>query len=209
MSGLDHPVVRDWLARLDTEASVLPEDLRSELRSLVEERLAAADAASVDDGTAYEGVLAELGSPEALVAEAGGYAVPPVDAVEPPEAAAVDGEPADAGSPWLEVGVVALLVTSVVLALVPATEAVAPAAWFVGTILVLLSRRWGPADKGLAVLVFGVLGVPLILLGRDELPTGASVVVGLVLVASWIAVSVHLLRRARSPRDQGRGLRMR
>jgi hypothetical protein len=107
------------------------------------------------------------------------------------------------------VAVVALLLTSVVLALVPATEAVAPAAWFVGTILVLLSRRWGPGDKGLAVLAFGVLGVPLVLLGRDELSTGASVVVGVGLVVMWLAVSLHLLRRAWAPRDEGSGLRMR
>ena len=209
MSGLDDPAVRDWLARLDTEASVLPEDRRTELRSLVEERLADAGAGRVDDATAYERVLAELGSPEALVAEAGGYAVPPVDALEPPEEPTVSDLGPDAGPPWLEVGVLALLVTSVVLALVPATEAVAPAAWFVGTILVLLSRRWGPADKGLAVLAFGVLGVPLVLLGRDELSTGASVVVGVGLVALWLAVSARLVRRARAPRDQGSGLRMR
>lgn len=209
MSGLDDPAVRSWLARLDTEAAVLPEDLRTELRSLVEERLAVVDAEAGGDAAAYEHVLAELGSPEALVAEAGGYAVPPVDAVEPPGAGAVDAEPTDAGPPWLEVGVVALLVTSVVLALLPATDAVAPAAWFVGTILVLLSRRWGPGDKGLAVLAFGVLGVPLVLLGRDELGTGASIVVAVALVALWLGVSVHLLRRARAPRDQGRGLRMR
>ena len=209
MSGLDDPAVRDWLARLDTEASVLPEDRRTELRSLVEERLADAGAGRVDDATAYERVLAELGSPEALVAEAGGYAVPPVDALEPPEEPTVSDLGPDAGPPRLEVGVLALLVTSVVLALVPATEAVAPAAWFVGTILVLLSRRWGPADKGLAVLAFGVLGVPLVLLGRDELSTGASVVVGVGLVALWLAVSARLVRRARAPRDQGSGLRMR
>ena len=209
MSGLDHPAVREWLARLDTEASVLPEDRRTELRSLVEEQLATVGREGVGDHAAYERVLAELGSPEALVAEAGGYAVPPVDAVDPPPEEDAGGPQPDAGPPRLEVAVVALLLTSVVLALVPATDGVAPAAWFVGTILVLLSRRWGPADKGLAVLAFGVLGVPLVLLGRDELPTGASVVVGVLLVATWLGASAHLLRRARAPREQERGLRMR
>jgi hypothetical protein len=209
MSGLDHPAVREWLARLDTEASVLPEDRRTELRSLVEEQLATVGREGVGDHAAYERVLAELGSPEALVAEAGGYAVPPVDAIEPPREEDAGSPQPDAGAPRLEVAVVALLLTSVVLALLPATEAVAPAAWFVGTILVLLSRRWGPGDKGLAVLAFGVLGVPLVLLGRGELPTGASVVVGVALVVMWLAVSLHLLRRAWAPRDEGRGLRMR
>ena len=79
-----------------------------------------------------------------------------------------------------------LLAASVVLALVPATEAFAPVPWFVGTLLVLLSRRWSAGDKALAVLAFGVLGVPLLLLGRDELPTAASLVVSVLLVACWV-----------------------
>ena len=75
-----------------------------------------------------------------------------------------------------------LLAASVVLALVPATEAFAPVPWFVGTLLVLLSRRWSAADKALAVGAFGVLGVPFVLLGRDELPTSMSLVVSVLLV---------------------------
>jgi hypothetical protein len=204
MSGPDHPAVSAWLARLDSESAVLPDDRRAELRADVEELLAAA--AADGDDTAYERVLEELGPPEAVVAEAGGYAVPPVDAL-----AAADDHLAATGSegqPWLEAGVVAVLLASVVLALVPATEAFAPLPWFVGTILVLLSRRWGPADKGLAVFAFGVLGVPFVLLGRDELPRAASIVAAVVLVALWIGSAVILLRRAHAPRDQGRGLRM-
>ena len=206
LSGPEHPAVSAWLARLDTESAVLPDDRRAELRADVEELLASAAAGADDDDTAYERVLAELGPPEALVAEAGGYAVPPVDV---PASAQSDEAAADAGGqPWLEVAVLALLVASVVLALVPATDAIAPLPWFVGTILVLLSRRWGPADKGLAVLAFGVLGVPFVLLGRDELPRPASIVAAVALVALWIGSAVLLLRRAHAPRDQGQGLRM-
>ena len=102
-----------------------------------------------------------------------------------------------------------LLAASVVLALVTATEVFAPLPWFVGTLLVLLSRRWGAGDKALAVAAFGVLGVPFILLGRDELPTGASLVVSVLLVVLWVVAAARLLARARSPREQGRGLRMR
>ena len=206
MSGLDDPAVRAWLARLETESAILPVDRRAELRADVEELLAAAAEDAVDDDTACERVLAELGPPEALVAEAGGYAVPPVDAL-----AVADGDAAESdggGQPWLEAGVVALLLASVVLALVPATEAFAPLPWFVGTILVLLSRRWGPADKGLAVFAFGVMGVPFVLLGRDELPRPASIVAGVVLVALWVGSAIVLIRRAHAPRDEGRGLRM-
>ncbi len=204
-SGLDHPEVRAWLARLEAEAAVLPEDRRTELRASVEDYLAEAtrDAGPNDHGAA-ERAVAELGSPAALVAEAGGYAVSPVDAL--PEQGAAE---TPAGTPWLEVATVGLLAASVVLALVPATEAIAPLPWFVGTLLVLLSRRWGPGDKALAVLAFGVLGVPLLLLGRDELPTAASLVVSVLLVAFWLAAAGRLLVRARSPRESGTGLRMR
>ena len=204
-SGLDHPEVRAWLARLEAEAAVLPEDRRTELRASVEDYLAEATRdAGPDDHGAAERAVAELGSPAALVAEAGGYAVSPVDALPEQDAAETP-----AGTPWLEVATVGLLAASVVLALVPATEAIAPLPWFVGTLLVLLSRRWGPGDKALAVLAFGVLGVPLLLLGRDELPTAASLVVSVLLVAFWLAAAGRLLVRARSPRESGSGLRMR
>jgi HAAS len=203
-NGLDRPEVRAWLARLETEAAVLPEERRTELRAGVEDYLAdAVRDAGPDDGRAAERAIAELGSPAALVAEAGGYALSPVDALDP------DADEDDlTGTPWLEVATVTLLAASVVLALVKATEAFAPVPWFLGTLLVLLSRRWSAGDKALAVLVFGVLGVPLLLLGRDELPTAVSLVVSVLLVTCWVAAAVRLLVRARAPREQGFGLRM-
>jgi uncharacterized membrane protein len=204
-TGQDQPEVRAWLARLETEAAVLPEERRTALRADVEDYLAEATRdAGPDGGRAAERAIAELGSPAALVAEAGGYAVSPVDAL----ADADDTVDVVAGAPWLEAATVTLLAASVVLALVPATEAFAPVPWFVGTLMVLLSRRWTAADKGLAVLAFGVLGVPLLLLGRDELPTAASLVVSVLLVAFWLAAAARLLLRAHSPREQGQGLRM-
>lgn len=205
LDGLEGPEVRAWLARLDTEAAVLPDDRRAELRATVEEFLADAAAGADDADLAARRALTELGSPAALVAEAGGYAVPAAGDVDAPD----DPAAVDTGPPWLETSTLALLVSSVVLALVPATEVFAPVPWFVGTLLVLLSRRWGVADKALAVLAFGVLGVPFVLLGRDELPTTASLVVSVLLVGLWVAASARLLLRARSPREQGRGLRMR
>ena len=204
MNGLDDPEVRAWLARLDSEAAVLPDDRRAELRATVEEYLADATAGAGDEERAASRALAELGSPTALVAEAGGYALPPADVVD-----ADDVLPGETGTPWLESSTLALLVASVVLALVPATEAVAPVPWFVGTLLVLLSRRWSVADKALAVGAFGVLGAPFVLLGRDELSTRASLVVSVVLVALWTLTAVRLLLRAHSPSEEGRGLRMR
>ena len=203
MNRLEHPDVRAWLARLDTEAAVLPEDRRAELRADVEEVLAGSMAG--DDDAAVARALSELGDPADVVAEAGGYAVPAIVAVDGA------GEPPadDAGSPWLETWTVALLVVSVVMALVPAIDALAPVPWFLGTLMVLLSRRWSAGSKGLAVLAFGVLGVPLLLLGRDELPTGASLVVSVALVALWVGTAGWLLLRAHRPREEARGLRMR
>jgi len=204
-TGWEQPEVRAWLARLDTEAAVLPPDRRTELRASIEDYLAdAARAGGPDGGRAAARALAGLGPPAALVAEAGGYAVTRVEALGP-----VDDDVDVGGTPWLEAAVVALLAASVVLALVPATEALAPVPWFVGTLLVLLSRRWSVADKALAVGAFGVLGVPFILLGRDQLPTSASLVVSVLLVAGWLAAAVRLLARARTPRVQETGLRMR
>ena len=90
--GLDQPEVRAWLARLDTEAAVLPEDRRTELRASVEDYLAdVARAAGPDGARAAERALAELGSPAALVAEAGGYAVPrPGRSARPADPEALD-----------------------------------------------------------------------------------------------------------------------
>ena len=205
MNRLDHPAVKAWLARLDTEASVLPDDQRATLRADAEDLLAGALTGSEADDSAVARALAELGEPAEIVAETAGYVLPTVE----PEAGPEDAVPADEGGPWLETATVGLLAVSVVLAVVPATEVVAPLPWFLGTLMVLLSRRWTAGDKGIAVLAFGVLGVPLILLGRDELPTAASVVVSVCLVAGWLAAAAWLLFRARSPREQGRGLRMR
>ncbi len=124
----------------------------------------------------------------------------PPDIEEPPE---------DPGPPRLEVAAIAVLLSSVVLAVVPATRGVAPIPWVAGMVMVLLSRRWGPADKGVALLAFGILGVPFVLLGRDELTVPASVVTGVVLVLLWAGASAWLLRRSRVQREEGRGLRMR
>ena len=185
---------------------VVPQFAYAPAVASVEDYLAdAARDAGPDGGRAAERAIAELGSPAALVAEAGGYALSPVDALGPP----VDAADGPGGAPWLEAATVTLLAASVVLALVPATEAFAPVPWFVGTLLVLLSRRWGAGDKALAVVAFGVLGVPFILLGRDELSTSMSLVVSVALVAVWVVAAARLLVRAHSPRELGLGLRMR
>ena len=111
--------------------------------------------------------------------------------------------------PRLEAAAVAVLLGSVVLAVVPGTQSVAPIPWVAGMVMVLLSRRWRPVDKALALLGFGILGVPFVLLGREELAAPASVVTGVVLVVLWGTTAAWLLRRSRSAPEEGRYLRMR
>ena len=204
MTTPNHPAVDEWLARLDTEASALPAERRAELRTSIDEYLADAVGTTPRSEAAVRQVLADLGDPADLVAEAGGQALAPEMEYLAPDPF---GGPVT-GPPWLEVVTITLLAASVVLALVPATSAFAPLPWLIGCVLVLLSRRWGAADRALAVVAFGVLGVPLLLLGRDELPTTSSLVVAVALAALWLGTAVRLLLRARTPVDQGRGLRM-
>ena len=124
-----------------------------------------------------------------------------------PDDDAADGA---GGAPWLEAATVTLLAASVVLALVPATEAFAPVPWFVGTLLVLLSRRWGAGDKALAVLAFGVLGrAASSCSAATSCPPRRA---WSCRCCSWRAGSPRrpgCWLRAHSPREQGRGLRMR
>lgn len=115
----------------------------------------------------------------------------------------------DPGPPRLEMAAVAVLLGSVVLAVVPATQGVAPVLWVAGMVMVLLSRRWRPGDKAVALLGFGILGVPFVLLGREELARPASIVTGVVLVLLWGASAAWLLRRSRAAPEEGRSIRMR
>ena len=204
MSGLDHPEIAEWLARLETEAAALPEDRRIELRTSIDEYLADAVGTAPRTDAAVRRVLADLGDPADLVAEAGGYAVAPEVEYLSPDPFGGDVT----GPPWLEVVTITLLAASVVLALIPETSAFAPLPWLVGCVLVLLSRRWSAGDKAVAIGAFGILGVPLLLLGRDELPTSSSLLVSVALATVWLLSAARLLHRARSPIDQGRGLRM-
>ena len=58
MNRLDHPAVQAWLARLDTEASVLPDDQRAALRADAEDLLAGALTGSDADDAAVARALA-------------------------------------------------------------------------------------------------------------------------------------------------------
>ena len=145
-NGLDDPEVRAWLARLDTEAAVLPEDRRAELRATVEEYLAdaTAGAGTDEERAAVARASPSSGRPRRSSPRPAGTPCPPVDAVD---AGRRPARPRRVPRGW-RARPSTLLAASVVLALVPATEAVAPVPWFVGTLLVLLSRRWSVGRQG-------------------------------------------------------------
>ena len=194
-SGLDHPEVRAWLARLETEAAVLPEDRRTELRASVEDYLA--DAARDAGPDEPRGRRAR--PRRARVARRAGRRGRRVRRV-PRRRAARPGRRGRRrqGTPWLEVATVTLLAASVVLALVPGDRGVRagavvrrhPARAALAAVERRATRPW-PCWRS------ACSGVPLLLLGRDELPTAASLVVSVLLVALWVAAAGRLLARAR------------
>jgi hypothetical protein len=233
MTGLDHPLVRAYLEGLDRVAAALPDPTRSQLRTDVEEHLLEALPRTQGDDAAVAGVLNRLGSPEDLVAEAGGT---------PPLARPTPAPAAGRGVPRLEAAALVVLLLSVVLVATLVLAQVAPLFWVAGIVLLLLSDRWSMTDKALGVLAYGILGMPLVFfsLFTAASPFGASegctsgrgpdgvVVVGscrdagppawwwlvvagtgLALLALWVGTAVRLYRRAARPAPEPeRGLRL-
>lgn len=125
-----HPLVADYLARLDAMSAGLAPVRRAELRAEIAEHLAAALPPGVEDAEVHE-VLDRLGDPADIVAAEDGQA-PPAAAWAPP------------ASPWgpLEIAAVALL--SVGLVLLPV---VGP---LLGLLLAWASSRWTLREKAVA-----------------------------------------------------------
>lgn len=225
--GLDHPTVRSYLARLEAASSALPAGRATGLRDEVEAHLS--EALSGTDGSeeALAGILDELGPPERLVAEVGGDA-----------GRAHPGADAPGPRPRLEVLALALLVASVVCALSVILLPLSPVPWLVGSVLVLFSARWSAGDKALALLSYGILGVPLLFFSLTgpgaggwsgsceggSTPDGTAweacsggppswwwAAVGtavLLLLAAWVGTALRLARAMRRPEDHRRLLRM-
>jgi uncharacterized membrane protein len=201
MAGLDHPLVRTYLARLETFATELSPARRDELRTALEEHFAEFLPVGADD-EAVSRVLARLGPPEDLVAEAGGLPSWPTTSSGPDDGVR------------LELATLVVFALSLVTTIGP-LRVVAAILWLVGVILTLFSRRWTPGDKALAVLAYGVLGFPLLSGGvfRDG-TSGKSwlglTVVGLALLAVWVWACLHLYRRARGRTpERSHGIQMR
>lgn len=151
MTDNQHPLVSHYLDRLRAEAHLrlsgdrageLVDDIRGHLRERVAE-----DATEAE----VRNALDRLGTPTELVDAAGGTQGNP----------AADPVPAPATN-RREMAALALLVLSVVTAVaVP----VAGLLLIGGLVLAFTSTRWSGADKALAVVVYTILGMPLLILG--------------------------------------------
>lgn len=153
MTDEQHPLVSEYLRHLRALATLrLPADRADELvadiRDHLRERIPA-DATEAD----VRNVVDRMGTPTELVDEAGGsttsaYAGPPA--------------PAPAPGNGRDMAALVMLVLSVVTAIV---FPVAGLLLIAGLVLTFMSPRWRGSDKALAMVVYTVLGMPLVVLG--------------------------------------------
>lgn len=162
MTGLEHPLVRAYLARLDTLSASLPPDRRAELRADIEDHLREATSHSDHDDTAVSALLARLGPPEDVVAEAGGTPGPP--SPPPPPV------PAQPRTPRLEAVALTLLILSIVFAATILLGVFALPMWLVGIVLLVVSSRWSVPDKVVGGIAYGLLGAPLLFVSLTGAP---------------------------------------
>ena len=131
-----------------------------------------------------------------------------------------------------------LLVASILCCVSLVLLPVAPLPWLIGSVLVLFSARWSAGEKALALLAYGILGAPFLIVtltglggvgwsescseGSDAVgstwqtcsggPPGwwwAVVATGvLALLALWVGTGIRLVRSMRRPEDHRRLLRM-
>jgi hypothetical protein len=174
---LDHPLVGDYLRRLEDEARALPRRERTELLDEIRGHLRAELA---DDPAEHDvrNALDRLGDPREIVAATG---VP---------------------SRRRRVG--ALEIVAVVLLLIGAIV-IPVLGWFVGLVLLWASAAWTTRQKWLGTLVVpGGLASPLVLgvmpaMRGAVLPPAIGVVLLVALVVGPIVVATYLLRSADRP----------
>lgn len=216
--GVDHTLVAAYLERVDRAAADLSADQRASLRRDLLEHLAETfgDAHEPSESTIRE-ALAELGTPEEVVAEASG------ESIVPPEPGT---EPTPGRAP-VETTALVLLLLAPLSIISSLTILFAPFLWLAGVLLLALARRWTVGDKALGMLSLGVLGYPLVMtslfagswssscsvsggtgLPTTEVCTGGppswveptALVVGAVLIGLWTWTALRLWRRARAGR---------
>ncbi len=147
MSTLEHPLVVDYLSRLEAAASTLTPDRRAELITDIGEHIEEAIAHTDGSDGAVRDVLERLGPPEDVAGEAGSTPT------------------SGSGTPVLEMFSFGFLVAGALLAITLWLAFVSPIFTIIGLLLAVFSRRWGWQEKALAFVAYGLFGpMPLIAL---------------------------------------------
>lgn len=219
MSTLHHPLVVDYLARLEAAAASLPPDRRAELITDLGGHMEEAAAHTDGSEAAIRDILDRLGPPEDVAREA--EATPGVG----PQPAAGPPQPGRS-SPVVEMWALGLFAASILFCVTVVLLPFAPVALVVALVLLAISRRWTRSDKLLGALAYGLGGLPLIIVVTSlpllqwssechggNTPDGttwqecsggapawllwAAVAGVAALLALWITVGVRLYRSAR------------
>ncbi|MEX0171699.1 HAAS signaling domain-containing protein [Streptomyces sp. LMG1-1-1.1] len=149
MTGTEHPLVTDYLATIEREASFLPAGRRAELLADLREHLDVAVGDEQDPAT-VRAALERLGAPSAIVAAA---------RAEEPETAAAPPAPAAEPQPRSRTVTTAVLLgVSGVATLVTAFAGLA--ALVVGLVLLWTSAAWDQRTKTLATCL--ALATPVV-----------------------------------------------
>jgi hypothetical protein len=183
MTGLQHPLVQDYLARLDRAGAGLPPEIRAELVADLAAHLDSALGPTSTDAD-VRNALQELGAPEDVAAAAYdglGPAAPTTQPPAPPYGAPVSApgaHPVAQAGPWGPVEIIAVVGLTAGTFLVPF---VGP---LVGIVMAWVSERWTKREKVIAtvlclapVLVLVLGGISLVAMsggssGGNPVPAG-------------------------------------
>ncbi len=150
--GLDHPLVAEYLRRLDAAASGLPPGRREELLAEIRSHVADALASVGDDEASVHGVLDRVGSPQDIVgAESDDR---PIRTATPPPTPA-------RSSPWGPLEIIAVAGLTVGAVLLPL---VGP---LLGVVCAWASARWTRREKIVATIWTALAPVMIVLLGAS------------------------------------------
>ena len=158
--GFDHPLVADYLTRLDAAAAGLPQGRRHELVAEIRAHVADALATVGDDEASVRGVLDRVGEPEDIVAAETGDPAP--GAVPAPSRA--PAPPAPVGrtpSPWGPLEISAVLGLTVGAVVVPLLGPL------VGLVCAWASQRWTRREKIIATMWTVLAPVLIVLAGAS------------------------------------------
>jgi uncharacterized membrane protein len=200
MTGLQHPLVQDYLARVESSAAGLPPAIRAELLADLAAHLDSSLTPTSTDGQVQQ-ALTELGDPHAVVVAA--YEGLGLSSATP-SAGSSSQAPAAAGTSWGPVEticVVALIVGSFVVPLFGS---------LVGLVLAWVSRRWSRGEKAVATLLFWgpllvlatVAIVAVLATGGDFDAENTNLLIAPIALMGPVVAGIYLAVRVSSRRDR-------